>query len=46
MPDKHPYISGSGGLTHAIQQLRRAFPTQVNAETLKKLSIAPNDESM
>lgn len=45
MADKHPYAPGSGGLIQAVTQLRRAFPAQVTAETLKKLGIAPNNES-
>jgi hypothetical protein len=43
--EKHPYAPGNGGLTKAINQLRKAFPAQVTAETLKKLGIAPNNES-
>ncbi len=46
MADKtHPYISGAGGITAAVNQFRKNFPATVNAETLKKLSIAPNNES-
>lgn len=45
MADKHPYISGTGGITGAINQFKKAFPAKVNAETLKKLGIAPNNES-
>ncbi|MFJ7141040.1 DUF5343 domain-containing protein [Pseudomonas protegens] len=45
MADKHPYASGAAGLTQTINQLRKAFPAQVTADTLKKLGIAPNNES-
>jgi len=45
MADKHPYMSGSSGLVQAVNHLRRSFPTQVTAETLKKLGIAPNNET-
>lgn len=45
MADKHPYTSGAAGLTQTINQLRKAFPAQVTADTLKKLGIAPNNES-
>lgn len=45
MADKHPYTSGQGGLSQTIAQLRKAFPASVTAETLKKLGIAPNNES-
>lgn len=42
--DKHPYTSGPAGIVQTVTQLRRSFPTQVTSETLKKLSIAPNNE--
>lgn len=45
MADKHPYMSGTAGLVQAVAQLRRAFPAQVAADTLKKLGIAPNNET-
>jgi hypothetical protein len=45
MPSKHPYVVGAGGLTKAVAQFRKSFPTQVTAATLKKLGIAPNNES-
>jgi hypothetical protein len=45
MPEKHPYMSGSAGLIQAVNHLRRSFPAQVTAETLKKLGIAPNNET-
>jgi hypothetical protein len=45
MADKHPYISGSGGIVAAINQFRRSFPTKVSSDTLKKLGIAPNNET-
>ncbi len=45
MADKHPYTSGPGGITQVVNQLRRSFPVVVTADTLKKLSIAPNNES-
>src|SRR5438477_12229083 len=41
----HPYLSTSGSIAAAVNQFRKAFPATVNAETLKKLSIAPNNES-
>jgi hypothetical protein len=41
----HPYISGSGAITSAVNLLRKNFPAKVTADTLKKLSIAPNNES-
>lgn len=45
MADKHPYMSGTAGLNQAVEHLRRSFPPQVTADTLKKLGIAPNNES-
>jgi hypothetical protein len=45
MADKHPYTSGANGIVGAITQLRKAFPPKVAAETLKKLGIAPNNET-
>lgn len=45
MADKHPYVTAPGNLTKTIQQLRKNFPPQFTAGTLKKLGIAPNGES-
>ena len=45
MTDKHPYTSGANGLIAAITQLRKSFPAKVTADTLKKLGIAPNNET-
>lgn len=44
MAEKHPYTSGPAGIVQTVTQLRRSFPAQVTSETLKKLSIAPNNE--
>lgn len=41
----HPYISGPRNITQMITFLRRNFPATVNADTVKKLSIASNNES-
>lgn len=45
MADKHPYMSGSGGIVQLVAQLRKSFPATVSAETLKKLGIASNNET-
>jgi hypothetical protein len=46
LADKHPYSPGGpGGISAAINQLLRSFPKTVDSETLKKLSIAPKNES-
>ena len=37
-------MSGSAGITQITAQLRKSFPAIVTADTLKKLSIAPNNE--
>ena len=44
-PIKHPYVNTIGGLSKAIEQFRDAFPPTVNASTLQKLGIAPNNET-
>lgn len=43
--DKHPYMSGTAGIMQVAAHFRKSFPAQVSAETLKKLAIAPNNES-
>ena len=46
MAEKHPYSpGGAGAITTAIRQFRNALPAKITAETLKKLAIAPNNES-
>ena len=45
MAEKHPYTSGPGHIAQTISQLRKAFPAVVNADTLKKFAIAPNNET-
>lgn len=45
MADKHPYTSGSIGVVQAVAQFRKSFPPTITAETLKKLGIAPNNET-
>lgn len=41
----HPYISGPGNITQIITHLRKTFPQTVNSDTVKKLALAPNNES-
>jgi hypothetical protein len=44
--DKYPYMSGTGSLVQIVSHLRRSFPAGgVTADTLKKLGLAPNNES-
>jgi Family of unknown function (DUF5343) len=45
MVKKHPYVASGGPLLKTIDQLRRSFPREVTAETLKKLGVAPKNES-
>lgn len=45
MANTHPYISGAGNVAQMIARLRKAFPASINAETVKKLGLAPNNES-
>lgn len=42
----HPYIPSSGMIVQTFTQLRKMFPSKVDAETLRKLSLAPKNESM
>ncbi len=41
----HPYISGAGNITQMVMQLRKSFPSTISSETVKKLGLAPNNES-
>jgi Family of unknown function (DUF5343) len=43
---KHPYIPSGGMLVQTFTQLRKMFPNRIDAETLKRLSLAPKNESM
>jgi len=45
MADTHPYTTSQGGLVQTINQFRQAFPAKVDADTLKRLGFAPNNES-
>lgn len=41
----HPYISGAGNITQMIGYLRKTFPPTVTSDTVKKLGLAPKNES-
>ena len=41
----HPYISGPGNITQMVLQLRKSFPATITSDTVKKLGLAPNNES-
>lgn len=45
MANTHPYISGAGNIAQMVTQLRKSFPATINSETVKKLGLAPNNES-
>jgi hypothetical protein len=45
MATTHPYISGAGNIAQMVTQLRKSFPSTINSETIKKLGLAPNNES-
>lgn len=45
MSTSYPYTASGGPIVAIIQQLRRSFPALVDASTLKKLAIAPKNES-
>ncbi len=42
----HPYVPSSGPLVQTFNQFRKAMPVNVDSGTLKKLSLAPNNEPM
>lgn len=42
---KYPYISGQMALVMAFMQLRKGFPSKVDAGYLKRFNIAPANES-
>lgn len=44
MPN-YPYISGQKALVAAFNQLRKSFPSKVDAGYLKRFKIAPSNES-
>lgn len=45
MTDTHPYISGAGNIAQMVARLRKSFPGSISADTVKKLGLAPNNES-
>jgi len=45
MAYSHPYISGPGNISQMITHLRKSFPKTISSETVKKLGLAPNNES-
>lgn len=45
MVNKYPYVASAGPLVKAVNHLRRSFPKEVTADTLRKLGVAPKNES-
>lgn len=45
MPTQYPYVASPGPLLRTIEHLRRSFPKEVTAETLRKLGAAPKNET-
>lgn len=45
MANKFPYVPSAGPLVKTISHLRKSFPKEVTAETLRKLGVAPKNES-
>ena len=41
----HPYISGAGNVAQMVTQLRKSFPSSITSDTVKRLGLAPNNES-
>jgi len=45
MANRFPYVPSGGPLMRTINHLRRSFPKEVTADTLRKLGVAPKNES-
>ena len=45
MADKHPYANANGALIQVLDQFQKSFPAVVDADLMKKLGFAPNNES-
>src|SRR4030067_1227435 len=45
MAERHPYFQTPGHLSQLVTHLRRSFPSTVTADTIKKLGLAPKNES-
>jgi len=43
--NRYPYVASAGPLLRTIDHLRRSFPKEVTADTLRKLGVAPKNES-
>ncbi len=45
MADKHPYVVTNGALIQVFDHLKKSFPATFDADTLRKLGLAPHNES-
>ncbi len=45
MAVRYPYVASAGPIIRTVEQLRKSFPKELTAETLRKLGIAPKNES-
>ena len=45
MATTHPYITSGGPIVQIINHLRRSFPATIDAGTVRRLGIAPKNES-
>lgn len=45
MANKYPYVASAGPLVKTVAHLRRSFPKEITADTLRKLGVAPKNES-
>lgn len=45
MAAKHPYVPSLSAIVQVFDQLKKSFPTPLNSDKLKQLSLAPNTES-
>jgi hypothetical protein len=44
--EKHPYMGSKEPIIQFITHLRNSFPATLDASTLKKLAIGPNNEGV
>lgn len=45
MAVRYPYVASAGPMIRTVEQLRKSFPKELTVETLRKLGIAPKNES-
>jgi hypothetical protein len=45
LADKHPYVNTSAALIQVFDHLKKSFPGTFDADTLRKLGLAPHNES-